>query len=88
MSEPTLWGKRIRIVWPEDRLVSELQVIEWARDDIANGKYEDVPLPTVVAAMKVLEETGTVTLANSPIHGKDGHRCWLDEDGECTDCGY
>lgn len=60
-------ARSYRILYPEDQIVSEEQLIQWARDDIANGASslveDQTEVRTVEDAIAVLEDSGTVTLA-------------------------
>lgn len=57
----------MRILWPQERYVSDKQLIAWAQDDIANGASgvfaHSSEVVTLEDAIAVLNDSGTVTLA-------------------------
>ena len=71
----------IRIIYPENRMVSEETVISWAHDEVANSTIGDIPeelysaaleaipRPSLEDAIAILEDVGAVTFAEVRCSG-------------------
>jgi len=52
----------VRIVWPDEMIVRDEQIIMWAKDAIANGEAnQDEWDGTVPSAVSLLADIGTIT---------------------------
>lgn len=62
--------KRYHIVFPEENYVTAEQLIQWAKDDVANRKTTLAATQSEVRcvedAIAILHDSGTVTVSTTP----------------------
>ena len=56
-----------RIVWPEERFISEQQIRLWYADAITNGEAEKTNLQRTDEMARELDNIGQITLAQGNI---------------------
>jgi hypothetical protein len=71
------------IIYPENRYVTDYEVVVWAHDDLVNGAikagdHRDIEeiaasfaRPTIEEAMQILEDSGSVTFVKIPARFSD-----------------